>query len=431
MPFTTNNSKNVVILEQNSTFMHRCGLYIHVPFCKSRCIYCDFYSTTCGYEKRKAYIEAVCQEITLRKEYLDSSVLSSVYIGGGTPSVLMAEELKTLFATVAEHWQLSPDAEVTLEANPDDATPDYAKALAALPINRVSMGVQTFNDDMLRFLHRRHTAEQARLAVDNLLSAGIDNISIDLIYGIPNQTIDQWQSDLEQALALPVTHLSAYSLTYEEGTQLHHLREQGKVSEVDEELSLQMYSLLMENAEVAGFRHYEISNFALPGYEARHNSGYWSGMHYLGLGPAAHSYNGTSRQWNSPDLQAYIHAGGDTLGARLFSREEITKRMQLEETLLTHLRTAAGLNLTAFACDFGQEKLDALLARAKPYINNGTLVIKNQTDPPLTPPMKGGEERSSFMGEWGGSLSMVNGQWLCLTREGLFVSDDIISSLFE
>ena len=375
------------------------GIYIHIPFCRSRCIYCDFYSTTCGSEKRKAYIEAVCREITLRKEYLDSPVLSSVYIGGGTPSVLTAEELRTLFATIAQHWQLSPDAEVTLEANPDDVTPDYAKALAALPINRVSMGVQTFNNEMLHFLHRRHTAEQAPLAVEHLLSAGIDNISIDLIYGLPNQTIDLWQSDLEQALTLPVTHLSAYSLTYEEGTQLHRLREQGEVREADEELSLQMYSLLKEKAEAAGFHHYEISNFALPGREARHNGGYWSGMHYLGVGPAAHSYDGTSRQWNSPDLQAYIHAGGDIIATHLFSREEITPKMQMEETLLTRLRTAAGLDLAAFASNFGQEKLDALLTRANPYINNGTLAI--------------------------------TGDRLRLTREGLFVSDDIISSLFE
>ncbi|MBP5629499.1 MAG: radical SAM family heme chaperone HemW [Bacteroidaceae bacterium] len=394
--------------------MHRCGLYIHVPFCKSRCIYCDFYSTTCGSDIRKAYVEAVCREITLRKEYLDQPVLNSVYIGGGTPSVLTAEELSKIFATIAEHWQLSSNAEVTLEANPDDITPDYAKALAALPINRVSMGVQTFNDDILRFLHRRHTAEQVHQAVDSLLSAGISNISIDLIYGLPNQTIDLWQSDLEQALALPVSHLSAYSLTYEEGTPLFLLREQGKVRETDEDLSLQMYSLLMEKAEAAGFHHYEISNFALPGYEARHNSGYWSGMHYLGIGPAAHSYNGTSRQWNSHDLHTYIKAAGDVFAANLFFREELSPKMQMEEMLLTRLRTAAGLDLTTFAHNFGTKERDALLTRANPYINNGQLNIVNR-------------QQTTVNGQW----SMVNGQCLSLTRKGLFVSDDIISSLFE
>lgn len=387
--------------------MHRCGLYIHIPFCKSRCIYCDFYSTTCGSDIRKAYIEAACREITLRKEYLDQPVLSSVYIGGGTPSVLTAKELYIIFATIAEHWQLSSNAEVTLEANPDDINPDYAKALAELPVNRVSMGVQTFDNEMLRFLHRRHTAEQVHQAVDSLLAAGIDNISIDLIYGLPNQTIDLWQSDLDQALALPVCHLSAYSLTYEEGTPLFLLREQGKVREVDEELSLQMYSLLMEKAEAVGFHHYEISNFALPGYEARHNSGYWSGMHYLGVGPAAHSYNRTSRQWNSPDLQAYIHAKGDTLAANLFFREELSPKMQMEEMLLTRLRTAAGLDLTTFAHNFGTEESDALLARAKPYINNGQLKIVNRQQ------------------------TKDKGQCLSLTRKGIFISDDIISSLFE
>ena len=379
--------------------MPTCGLYIHVPFCKSRCIYCDFYSTTCGADQRREYVEALMHEMQCRHDYLGATTLSSVYIGGGTPSTLTADELGRIFGAINRHWTLAPSSEVTLEANPDDITADYARALAALPVNRVSMGVQTFNDESLRFLRRRHTAAQVHEAIDRLLAAGIDNLSIDLIYGLPGQTLEQWQQDLDKALALPVSHLSAYALIYEEGTALYRLREQGKVAEASDELSLQMFEMLMDKAAEAGFRHYEISNFALPHREARHNSGYWSGMHYLGLGPAAHSYDGASRQWNTPDLGAYLKADGDTATAGLITTEALTPRIRQEETLLTRLRTARGLDLAAFRRDFGQQALDALLARALPYINNGTLVLKGET--------------------------------LTLSRKGIFISDGIISSLFE
>lgn len=394
-----NNAHNVVILAKNKNIMPTCGLYIHVPFCKSRCIYCDFYSTTCGADQRREYVETLIHEMQCRHDYLGATTLSSVYIGGGTPSTLSADELGRIFEAINRHWALAPDSEVTLEANPDDITADYARALAALPVNRVSMGVQTFNDESLRFLRRRHTAAQVYEAIDRLLAAGIDNLSIDLIYGLPGQTLEQWQQDLDKALALPVSHLSAYALIYEEGTALHRLREQGKVAEASDELSLRMFETLMDKAAEAGFRHYEISNFALPHREARHNSGYWNDMHYLGLGPAAHSYDGSSRQWNTPDLSAYLKAGGDTATAGLITTETLTPRIRQEETLLTRLRTARGLDLAAFRRYFGQQALDALLARALPYINNGTLVLKGET--------------------------------LTLSRKGIFISDGIISSLFE
>ncbi|MBR4648917.1 MAG: radical SAM family heme chaperone HemW [Bacteroidaceae bacterium] len=417
------------------------GLYIHVPFCKSRCIYCDFYSTTCGADKRQAYAEALCHEMRLRRDFLDGGTLGSVYIGGGTPSTLSADELGRIFQTIATTWSISADAEVTLEANPDDITPAYAKALKALGINRVSMGVQTFNDGMLRFLHRRHSAGQVQEAIDHLQGAGIDNLSIDLIYGLPGQTLEQWQQDVGKALALPVSHLSAYALIYEEGTALYRLREQGKAAEASDELSLQMFEALMDMAAKAGFRHYEISNFALPHREARHNSGYWTGMHYLGLGPAAHSYNGTVRQWNTPDLSAYLKAGGDT-AAGLITTETLTPKIRQEETLLTRLRTAEGLDLAAYAREFGQQALDALLARAKPYINNGTLVLCDAAPESF---INGQWSMVNAEGIASGSTAVSgagadfkesrersgNGQWLCLTRQGIFISDGIISSLFE
>ena len=399
--------------------MRNPGLYIHIPFCKSRCIYCDFYSTTCGSEMRQAYVETLCREMELRRDYLNGDTLASVYMGGGTPSVLAPAELSRIFHAITRQWNLAPDAEVTLEANPDDITPAYAEALVSLPVNRVSMGVQTFSDGQLRFLRRRHTAAQAINAIDTLIAAGIGNISIDLIYGLPGQTLEQWRQDVGKALALPVSHLSAYALTYEDGTHLHRLRGQGKVQEADEELSLGMYTTLMEQTEKAGFLHYEISNFARPGREARHNSGYWSGMHYLGLGPAAHSYNGNSRQWNSPDLQAYIKAAGDVFAANLFSREELSPKMREEETLLTRLRTAGGLDLAAFARDSGQHARDTLLTRAVPYIDNGTLALCD-TAPASFPVEPSSAPQEDF-----------HPQILSLTRKGLFVSDNIISSLFE
>ena len=394
-------------------------LYIHIPFCKSRCIYCDFYSTTCGSDVQKAYLEALCREMELRRDYLGlDHELSSVYIGGGTPSVLGVESLNNIFSAISRHWSLASDAEVTLEVNPDDVSPDYAQSLTRLPVNRVSMGVQSFNDDMLRFLRRRHTAAQVHSAIRNLLDAGITNLSIDLIYGLPGQTLDDWQSDLDQAFALPISHLSAYALSYEQGTALYRLREQGKVKEADEELSLSQYRMLMERAVVAGFLHYEISNFALPCLQARHNSGYWSGKHYLGLGPAAHSYNGISRQWNNPDLREYIHRFEDGAAANCGSNseysEELTPGMRREETILTQLRRAEGIDLSAFSENFGEQEFETLLTRAIPYINNGTLVLNEVACNSFGEP-NNQHEREKF---------------LSLTKKGLFVSDDIISSLF-
>ena len=340
------------------------GLYIHVPFCKSRCIYCDFYSTTCGADKRQAYAEALCHEMRLRKDFLDGGTLGSVYIGGGTPSTLSADELGRIFQTIAATWSLSADAEVTLEANPDDITPAYAKALKALGINRVSMGVQTFNDGMLRFLHRRHSAGQVQEAIDHLQGAGIDNLSIDLIYGLPGQTLEQWQQDVGKALALPVSHLSAYALIYEEGTALYRLREQGKAAEASDELSLQMFEALMDKAAEAGFRHYEISNFALPHREARHNSGYWTGMHYLGLGPAAHSFDGRRRQWNSP-----MDAESGTWSVE--NEELLTEADAYNELLMTALRTTDGLALGAVPEGYKKR----LHRGMQPYVDCGWIVF--------------------------------------------------------
>lgn len=399
--------------------MYLPGLYIHVPFCKSRCIYCDFYSTTCTEKLQQPYTEALCQELTQRKSYLDSKTLGSVYIGGGTPSVMSTHLLERIFDAIVQHWRLAPNAEITIEVNPDDITPNFMKAIASLPINRVSMGVQTFIDDNLHFLNRRHTAHQAIEAVSVLHDAGIHNISIDLIYGLPNQTVEDWQRDLEQAFVLPISHLSAYALIYEQGTLLYSMREQGSVSEIDEEESLRMFQWIMKHAESAGFLHYEISNFAHPGCEAHHNSGYWHNMHYIGAGPSAHSYNGYSRQWNTADLNAYIDADGNTTNEHLITVESLSKKMKQEEVLLTQLRTASGLDIASFRHDFGEQQLDAVLSRATPYINSGHLSFADSAPQTFLPlPLFNQLPDTAFPS-------------LCLTRKGIFISDDIISSLFE
>ena len=282
------------------------GLYLHIPFCKRRCVYCDFYSTTFNDDVRANYVESLCNELSIRKSYLGTSSLQSIYLGGGTPSQLSPNELGHIFCHILKLFTLSSDCEITLEANPDDLNPDYVKALRQLPVNRISIGIQTFNDNLLNLLQRRHTGLQALQAVDLCYRYGLENISIDLIYGLPGQSLNDWNADLNAALNLPVKHLSAYSLTYEEGTRLWTMREKKEIHETDEETSLQMFNSLIDHAEQADFKHYEISNFCRKGYQAIHNSSYWKGDSYLGCGPGAHSFNGTSRQWNKKDLPAYL-----------------------------------------------------------------------------------------------------------------------------
>ena len=361
------------------------GIYIHIPFCKSRCLYCGFYSTTRS-DLRQRYVDAVCKEWQIRANYLNENV-RTIYIGGGTPSQLSSKQLRQLFDT------LGTAEEVTLECNPDDVTEEYVAILSQLPVNRVSMGVQTFSNERLRFLHRRHTAEQIPLAIDRLRAAGIQNISIDLMYGFPDETLADWHRDIEQALALKVEHLSAYALMYEEGTPLYRLLEQGQVKEADEELSLQMYSDLIDHLTAAGYDHYEISNFARPGFRSRHNSSYWHQVPYLGLGAAAHSYDGHSRQWNVDDVEKYIEA--IELNRPAFEREELEADTRYDEFVMTALRTCEGLDTRVLS----EEDQQYCLSQAKRFLDDDLLTL--------------------------------NGSNLRLTRKGLFVSNMIMSELMK
>jgi len=375
-------------------------IYIHVPFCKTRCVYCDFYSTTFLAQKDK-YVQALCNEIRERSHYLDISQLETIYFGGGTPSLLNIADLEKIFDGILELFTLAPDAEITIEANPDDITPNYVKELSQLPINRISLGVQTFNDRLLKFLNRRHTARQVDKAVTLLNENSLHNISIDLIYGLPGQSLPDWEKDLMKAFSLPIAHLSAYSLIFEESTLLGKMKAQGTVRETDEETSLEMFMKLMETASENGFEHYEISNFALPEKHSRHNSGYWKDKPYLGLGPGAHSFNGTTRRWNSANLEAYIQSNGRTDSLHLYEEEFLTEDMLHNETIMKRLRTSEGLHLEAFANRFGNTALQELLRNAAPYIETGELLMCDYH------------------------------KKIRLSRSGIFVSDGIMSSLFR
>ncbi|MEG1587164.1 MAG: radical SAM family heme chaperone HemW, partial [Bacteroidales bacterium] len=267
------------------------GIYIHIPFCKTRCLYCDFFSNT-RMDKKNAFIATLCKEIENRKTYLGDATIKTLYFGGGTPSQLEEADFRQIFTTLKNCFDLSQCHEITLEANPDDLSESYIAMLRTLPFNRISIGIQSFSDRDLKFLNRRHDAQQAIRAVNNCKQAGFDNISIDLMYGLPGQTPDEWEKNLETALSLNIQHISSYHLIYEEGTALYRLLERGKVNPVDEESSLQMFRTLIDTLRKKGFVQYEISNFARDERYSMHNTSYWTGDKYLGLGPGAHSFDG-------------------------------------------------------------------------------------------------------------------------------------------
>lgn len=369
------------------------GLYIHIPFCESRCIYCGFYSTTLA-QLKELYVEAVCKEVSNALRFKNTfGNFSTVYLGGGTPSQLSPALLHRLF----EHLKIGGEAnskrlEITMECNPDDLTDDYAAALRDLPVNRISMGAQTFSDDRLRFLHRRHTSRQVSEAVERLRHVGIDNISIDLMFGFPGETLSDWEADIHQALALQVEHISAYSLMFEEGTPLYALREQGKVKEADEELSLKMYETLIDRLTAAGYEHYEISNFARPGFHSRHNSSYWDGTPYIGLGAAAHSYDIDSRWWNVSNVREYIRRVQHD-ESPIEETEVLNDETRYNDAVMTALRTREGLPLERLS----ESQRQYLLSQARTHLERQLITMEDNH--------------------------------LRLTRQGLFVSDMVMSDL--
>lgn len=429
------------------------GLYIHIPFCESRCIYCSFYSTT-SLKLRDDYVDALCKEMELRP--IPSALgaresIRTIYLGGGTPSQLTGSQLIRLFEAIRKNYLpdgfqdglsngfqngssdgfqdessdgfhdelpneqkvLCPKMEITMECNPDDVTEEFCETLQQLPINRVSMGAQTFSDHRLRFLHRRHNAAEVRTAIERLRRIGIRNISIDLMFGFPNETLTDWQSDIDAAIQLGVEHISAYSLMYEEGTALYRMLEQGKIEEIDEETSRQMYELLISRLTDAGYEHYEISNFARPGKRSRHNSSYWHEIPYIGIGAAAHSYkrsdkNGENdetgslsacspleaiRSWNVDDIREYISRINQ--GELPSESETLDLNTRYNDLITTALRTSDGINIKKMEQEFGTELAKKMMQEAEKHMARGLMKI---TD---------------------GNLS--------LTHQGLYISDDVMS----
>ena len=351
------------------------GIYIHIPFCKSRCKYCDFFSTT-HLEKQAQYVAALLEEWRMRAHEVKEPI-RTIYIGGGTPSMLDDSSLQMSIEAIRRESPLNSTAisgalqgdeamlqEITMEANPGDITLERAQAWRKMGINRLSIGVQSLDDELLQLIGRRHTAEQARKAVAAAQAAGFDNISIDLMYALPSQTMEQWQKDVTEALQMGVQHISTYGLIYEEGTVLMTLLDHGVIEAVDEDIEMQMYDYLVEQLAANNFEHYEVSNFALPNRQSRHNSSYWNNTPYIGLGTGAHSYDGQVRQWNISDLDTYI---AQAMAHQLQPEKEVLSEEQRHtERVMLGLRTNSGI---------GIDEIDR--SKAQPYIAQGMLIEKD------------------------------------------------------
>ena len=371
------------------------GLYVHIPFCRDSCNYCDFHFSisTTGI---RPMLKAINREIAAEKSFLDREGLSTIYFGGGTPSILQPADIAMLLDTIRSNYAIGTNPEITLEANPDDLSPQYLDALKNLGINRLSIGIQSFSDKDLVLMNRRHDARQARKSIESARKAGFDNYSLDLIYGLPGQSLEKWKKNLDIILEIKPPHLAAYHLSYEAGTVLDYRRRKNKLKPAGESTSIDQYKLLTLSMENGGYEHYEISNFALHGKISRHNSAYWKGEKYLGVGPSAHSYNGQSRRWNISKNASYIR--GIANHQKVYEEEFLDAKSQLHDYLLTSLRTKWGADLTIILNEWGRKNHDHILANAEPYIYSGKMLN-------------------------------VQGK-LILSGEGMFIADHIISELF-
>jgi len=372
------------------------GIYIHIPFCRRRCFYCDFYKTTQTAFK-SFYIEALLNELNLRKSYLQNEIIDTIYFGGGTPSVLTPPEIEKILAEIYGGFNMVTNPEITLEANPDDLDVEYLSRLAETKINRLSIGIQSFFDEDLKQMNRRHNSLQASGCVNEAFSAGFKNISIDLIYGLPGLTLEKWGENLKQAFVLPVSHLSAYHLTYHEGTRFFDLKKKGFLQEIPEDDSVAQFELLIDKALENNFFQYEISNFAKEGAISKHNSAYWSGKKYLGLGPSAHSYDGSSRQWNVSDVGLYIE--NIKKSTPLFELEILSENERYNDYIITNLRTMWGISEEYIKNSFGETRLRDFKKEIGKYLKSG------------------------FVYEKGG--------FYFLSKAGLFISDEITSALLS
>jgi oxygen-independent coproporphyrinogen III oxidase len=368
------------------------GIYIHIPFCKKLCFYCDFYHVISAGDN-SLFIDALLKEILLRKDYLGNETISTIYLGGGTPSVFSIKDLGIILNLINKIFNVAKDCEVTIELNPDDVFPDYLEGLKSHNINRLSLGIQSWRDSDLKMMNRRHDSAQAIKSLNEIINAGFENVTIDLIYGIPGLSLKDWESNLDFSFSFDIEHMSAYHLTIEQGTVFAKMLEKGIISEIDENDSAAQFNLLIEKAEAAGFIQYEISNFGKQGYFSLHNSNYWKQVSYLGLGPSAHSFNGYSRQWNIRDLKGYINSVQS--GKNFFESEELDKKTRFNEYIMTSLRTMWGIDLEYVERMFEKEGYDYILNLAGKFRKYGLMKLEKNS--------------------------------LVLTNQGKMISDNIIS----
>lgn len=371
------------------------GLYFHIPFCKQACYYCDFHFST-NQEVKAEMVKALVKELHLQKDFLNGEVINTVYFGGGTPSLLKCEELHSLLDAVRNLHQLNSTAEITLEANPDDLTDDTLTKVKQVGINRLSIGIQTFHNDLLKFMNRAHDSATALQAIQSARKAGFDNISIDLIYAIPGQDDVRWKEDIQQALLVNPEHLSCYSLTIEEKTVFGKWSAIGKLKTIEDDVAAYQLEVLMDTLSAAGYEHYEISNFAKPGFYSRHNSSYWKQKKYLGIGPSAHSYNGSIRQFNIANNHLYLKSiQKNEIPAE---KEQLTMENKINEYILTTLRTQWGTDLTKLKQEFNVDLLQQNSAYIQQLIERDQATLANSV--------------------------------LILTRKGKLLADKIASDLF-
>jgi len=371
------------------------GIYLHIPFCKQACNYCNFhFSTSLRY--KNDFVSALLKEMAIQKEYLDNEAIETVYFGGGTPSLLSTNDLEMIMGTLHSTFKINNEAEITLEANPDDITPGKLKEWKAFGINRLSIGIQSFFEEDLIWMNRAHNAEQAIESIKAAQTEGFSNITIDLIFGTPTLTNEHWLKNLEQATGLDIPHLSCYALTVEPKTPLQKLISLKKAKDINADKQATQFLVLMDFLNEKGYEHYEISNFAKPGKRSRHNSSYWQGKKYLGLGPSAHSYNGIERQWNVANNNLYIqHLKGNNL---MPEKERLTAIQQLNEYIMVSLRTIEGCDTSYIEEQFGEKASKAILENSRTFIGKSELRLKNSM--------------------------------LVLTREGKLLADGISASLF-
>jgi oxygen-independent coproporphyrinogen III oxidase len=371
------------------------GIYFHIPFCKTRCNYCDFYKST-NLSNIQLFVQAIKVEMNLRCSFLNDTIIQTIYLGGGTPSLLSFSDIDGLIREVFKTFTVHPDVEITLEANPDDLSAEYLEILRTIGINRLSIGIQSFSDADLKLMGRRHNSEQAINAVKTAQKIGFNNISVDLIYGIPGMSIQQWKTNLKTVFDLGIQHLSAYHLTYHENTSFGDKLQKRVILEVEEEDSLLQFEELICCAEDNGFIHYEISNFAVSGFYSKHNTSYWNQTEYLGLGPSAHSFNKKTRYWNISDVRKYLAELDD--GKILGETEVLTQNDRFNDYIITGLRTIWGIDIDYIFNEFGEEFYSQVEKVTAKYFPLGK--VKKEKN------------------------------WVQITKNGIFISDQIISDYF-